>query len=183
MDALDNGELEIAGFKFTEHDTVKHCNVFEGTSFLTSPSHTFFLTYYWSPQTDVLVCIWLLNEVWKVFSLNTEILQPTHWCMIALLSFCYIKWTKFNAHTERWHCCNISHCQSMVFFALPCVAGMLRRTYAFKNTITLKNKVVWSRNIKTDCLGCINVSAGHKTSLWSAFFEASLRIGPLSTIF
>ena len=183
MDALDNGELEIAGFKFTEHDTVKHCNVFEGTSFLTSPSHTFFLTYYWSPQTDVLVCIWLLNEVWKVFSLNLEILQPTHWCMIALLSFCYIKWTESNGHTERLSCCTISYCQSMVFFTLFYVTAMLRRIFAFKNTITLKSNVVWSRNIKTECPECINVSAGHETSLWSGFLRLLCKFAQLPRIF
>ena len=46
MDALDNGESEIAGFKLTERITVEHYNVFGRASFLTSPSHTFFGTYY-----------------------------------------------------------------------------------------------------------------------------------------
>ena len=46
MDALDNGESEIAGFKLTERITVEHYNVFGRASFLTSPSHTFFETYF-----------------------------------------------------------------------------------------------------------------------------------------
>ena len=46
MDALDNGESEIAGFKLTERITFEHYNVLEGASFLTSPSHTFFETYF-----------------------------------------------------------------------------------------------------------------------------------------
>ena len=101
MDASDNGESEIAGLKWTERVTVEHYNVFGGTSFLTSPSHTFFGTYYWSPGSDILVCIWLLNEVWKLFTLIEEVLQPRHWCMIALPSFCCNKWTEFKAHTEK----------------------------------------------------------------------------------
>ena len=64
----------------------------------------------------------------------------------------------------------------VVFFTLPCVTGMLRRIIAFKNTITLKTKVVWSKNTKTECLGCIDVSVGYETSLWSGFFKTSLRI-------
>ena len=46
MDALNNGESEIAGLKKTECVTVEHYNVFGGTSFLTSSSYTFFGTYY-----------------------------------------------------------------------------------------------------------------------------------------
>ena len=46
MDASDNGESEIAGLKLTERVTVEHYNVFGETSFLTSPSHTFFETYF-----------------------------------------------------------------------------------------------------------------------------------------
>ena len=46
MDASDNGESEIAGLKLTGRVTVEHYNVFGETSFLTSPSHTFFGTYY-----------------------------------------------------------------------------------------------------------------------------------------
>ena len=180
MDALGSGESEIAGFKFTERVTVKHYNVFGGTSFLTSPSHIFFLTYYWSPQSDILACIWLLNEVWMLFSLNLEALQPRRWCMIAFLSFCYMKWIEFYAHTERLQCSTISYFQSMVFFTLSCVTGMLQRIFAFKNIITPRNKIVWSRNIKTECVGCINVPAGHETSLWSGFFNASLQICPVT---
>ena len=45
IDALDNGESENVSFGLTSRVTVGHCNVFEGTSFLTSPSHTFFETY------------------------------------------------------------------------------------------------------------------------------------------
>ena len=45
MDTLDNGESEIVSFGLTLRVTVGHCNVFGRTSFLTSPSHTFFETY------------------------------------------------------------------------------------------------------------------------------------------
>ena len=45
IDALDNGESENVSFGLTSRVTVGHCNVFGGTSFLTSPSHTFFETY------------------------------------------------------------------------------------------------------------------------------------------
>ena len=45
IDALDNGESENVSFGLTSRVTVGHCNVFGGTSFLTSPSHTVFGTY------------------------------------------------------------------------------------------------------------------------------------------
>ena len=50
MDASDDGKVEIVSFELNGRVTVEHYHVLERTT-----DHP--------PQSDILVCIWLLNEV------------------------------------------------------------------------------------------------------------------------